>query len=186
MAASPGTASTIVVRTEDIIVHNKAGSTGLPTLGADVKIVDPDGDLDDEMSVGETGEIAVSSPSVAMGYWRDPDLTGKKFVGDGGEAATSATLMPMATSGSMVVLTTSSIRVGSRYMQKRSRPRSVVIRKFGIAPSSDAPTANSANVSRPSSSRVTPRPRPKALDQFLRQEQKLERSQGSKGLQFRF
>jgi acyl-coenzyme A synthetase/AMP-(fatty) acid ligase len=80
MASESGTASTIVVRTEDIIVHNKAGSTGLPTLGADVKIVDPDGDLDDEMSVGETGEIAVSSPSVAMGYWRDPALTAKKFV----------------------------------------------------------------------------------------------------------
>jgi len=81
MASESGTASTIVVRTEDIIIHNKAGSTGLPTLGADVKIVDPDGDLGDEMSVGETGEIAVSSPSVAMGYWRDPDLTAKKFIG---------------------------------------------------------------------------------------------------------
>ena len=80
MASEPGTASTIVVRTEDIIVHNKAGSTGLPTLGADMKIIDPDGDIDDEMPVGETGEIAVSSPSLAMGYWREPDLTAKKFV----------------------------------------------------------------------------------------------------------
>jgi acyl-coenzyme A synthetase/AMP-(fatty) acid ligase len=80
MASESGTASTIVVRTEDIIVHNKAGSTGLPTLGADMKIIDPDGDIDDEMSVGETGEIAVSSPSLAMGYWREPDLTSKKFV----------------------------------------------------------------------------------------------------------
>jgi len=80
MASESGTASTIVVRTEDIIVHNKAGSTGLPTLGADMKIIDPDGDIDDEMSVGETGEITVSSPSLAMGYWREPDLTAKKFV----------------------------------------------------------------------------------------------------------
>jgi len=79
MASESGTASTIVVRTEDIIVHNKAGSTGLPTLGADMKIVDPDGDIDDEMSVGETGEIAVSSPSLAMGYWREPDLTARSL-----------------------------------------------------------------------------------------------------------
>jgi acyl-coenzyme A synthetase/AMP-(fatty) acid ligase len=80
MASESGTASTIVVRTEDIIVHNKVGSTGLPTLGADMKIIDPDGDIEDEISVGETGEIAVSSPSLAIGYWREPDLTAKKFV----------------------------------------------------------------------------------------------------------
>jgi acyl-coenzyme A synthetase/AMP-(fatty) acid ligase len=80
MASESGTASTIVVRTEDIIVHNKAGSTGLPTLGADMKIIDPDGDMDDEMPVGDIGEIAVSSQSLAMGYWREPDLTAKKFV----------------------------------------------------------------------------------------------------------
>jgi acyl-coenzyme A synthetase/AMP-(fatty) acid ligase len=80
MASESGTASTIVVRTEDIIVHNKAGSTGLPTLGADMKIIDPGGDIDDEMPVGDTGEIGVSSPSLAMGYWREPDLTTKKFV----------------------------------------------------------------------------------------------------------
>jgi acyl-coenzyme A synthetase/AMP-(fatty) acid ligase len=80
MASESGTASTIVVRTEDIIVHNKAGSTGLPTLGADMKIIDPDGKIDDEMPVGDTGEIAVSSPSLAMGYWREADLTAKKFV----------------------------------------------------------------------------------------------------------
>jgi acyl-coenzyme A synthetase/AMP-(fatty) acid ligase len=80
MASESGTGSTIVVRTEDILVHNKAGSTGLPTLGADMKIIDPDGDIDDEMPVGETGEIAVSSPSLAIGYWREPTLTAKKFV----------------------------------------------------------------------------------------------------------
>src|SRR5258706_15724832 len=80
MASESGTASTIVVRTEDIIVHNKARSTGLPTLGAEMKIVDPDGDIDAEKSVGETGEITVSSPSLAGGYWGGPHPPPKKVL----------------------------------------------------------------------------------------------------------
>ena len=32
------------------------------------------------LTQGETGEIAVTSPSVALGYWKDRQLTGARFV----------------------------------------------------------------------------------------------------------
>ena len=80
MASESGTASTIVSRTEDLVERGKIGSTGLPAIGADLKIVDPLGNIEDELAIGETGEIVVSGPSIALGYWKEPVLTEKKFV----------------------------------------------------------------------------------------------------------
>lgn len=57
----------------------KIGSSGRPTIGADVKIVKPSGDGQEELPVGETGEIVVSGSSIAIGYWRDPELTAQRF-----------------------------------------------------------------------------------------------------------
>ena len=39
----------------------------------------PGGSFDDEAPHGETGEIAVSGPSLAIGYWKDEALTREKF-----------------------------------------------------------------------------------------------------------
>jgi fatty-acyl-CoA synthase len=54
----------------------KAGSCGLPLMTIQAKIVDDNGD---EVPVGEQGELLVSGPSVAIGYWNQPELTAKAF-----------------------------------------------------------------------------------------------------------
>ena len=55
----------------------KAGSCGLPLMTIRAKVVD---DTGQEVAAGEQGELLVSGPSVAMGYWNQPDLTAKSFV----------------------------------------------------------------------------------------------------------
>ncbi len=49
--------------------------------GHDVAIIDGDGN---ELSAGETGEIAVRRPDPAMflEYWKAPEKTAEKFIGD--------------------------------------------------------------------------------------------------------
>ena len=80
MAGESGNGCAITVTTEDMVDVRKIGSTGLPTVGADVRIVDPDGSIDDVLPPGQRGEIVVTGSSVALGYWRDPALTAKKFI----------------------------------------------------------------------------------------------------------
>ncbi len=55
----------------------KAGSCGLPLMTIRAKVVDDDGQ---EVPAGEQGELLISGPSVAMGYWQQPELTAKVFV----------------------------------------------------------------------------------------------------------
>jgi len=80
MAGESGNGCAITVSADDIADRGKIGSTGLPTLGADLRIVDPDGSIDDVLPAGQRGEIVVTGSSVALGYWREPELTKKKFV----------------------------------------------------------------------------------------------------------
>jgi fatty-acyl-CoA synthase len=54
-----------------------AGSCGLPLMTVETKIVDDDGN---EVGPGEQGELLVRGPSVAKGYWQQPELTAKAFV----------------------------------------------------------------------------------------------------------
>ena len=57
------------------------GSTGKPVPGHDVAIIDSQGNV---LGAGETGEIAVRRPDPAMflEYWKAPEKTAEKFVGD--------------------------------------------------------------------------------------------------------
>ena len=80
MAGESGNGCAITVNAEDMTNGQKIGSNGLPTVGADVRIVDPDGSIDDVLPPGQRGEIVVTGSSVALGYWREPALTAKKFV----------------------------------------------------------------------------------------------------------
>ena len=80
MACESANGCTVIVTAEDLVDGRKIGSTGQPTVGADVRIVDPEGSIDDVLPVGQTGEIVATGSSVALGYWRDPALTAKKFV----------------------------------------------------------------------------------------------------------
>jgi len=57
----------------------KPETTGRPVAGADIRIIDPEGDFDDELPPGNIGEIVVSGPSLAVGYWRDEALTRARF-----------------------------------------------------------------------------------------------------------
>jgi len=58
---------------------DKLGSVGRPTWGHAVRLLDPD---DQDVSPGEIGEIAIKSPLVFAGYWRQPDSTEAAFVGE--------------------------------------------------------------------------------------------------------
>jgi acyl-CoA synthetase (AMP-forming)/AMP-acid ligase II len=73
------TGSTVLATSPDLVQRGKIGSTGKPGVGVDVRIIDPAGSFDDELPNGEAGEIAVSGPSVAIGYWNDPLLTAERF-----------------------------------------------------------------------------------------------------------
>lgn len=56
------------------------GTIGLPLPNVDVRILD---DMDSELPLGESGEIAVKGPQVMSGYWNRPDDTEKVFTSDG-------------------------------------------------------------------------------------------------------
>jgi acyl-coenzyme A synthetase/AMP-(fatty) acid ligase len=73
------TASGVMANTRDLMERGKIGSSGRPVVGGDVRILVPGGSFDDEAANGETGEIAISGPSLAIGYWKDPELTAEKF-----------------------------------------------------------------------------------------------------------
>jgi long-chain acyl-CoA synthetase len=54
----------------------KAGSVGLPLPGTDARIVDA-ATGENEMPVGQSGELIVKGPQVTKGYWNRPAETGK-------------------------------------------------------------------------------------------------------------
>ena len=56
---------------------------GYPLAGSEILILDDDGN---ELVSGETGEIAIRSPYLAVGYWRQPELTRAKFLADPSDA----------------------------------------------------------------------------------------------------
>lgn len=58
---------------------NRAISVGRPTLNGEFRIIRPDGTPDEEMPVGEIGEIYVTSPSTAIEVWRSPELSAQSF-----------------------------------------------------------------------------------------------------------
>ena len=56
------------------------GTIGKPVLATEVRILD---DNDEELPVGEVGELAVRGPQVMSGYWQKPDETKAVFTADG-------------------------------------------------------------------------------------------------------
>jgi long-chain acyl-CoA synthetase len=53
-------------------------SAGQPVVGADVRVLRPDGS---ECAPGEVGEIVARGPNIAIGYWNQPDVTRERFRG---------------------------------------------------------------------------------------------------------
>lgn len=58
----------------------KRGSAGLPVGSSRIKVVD---DSDNEVPVGEIGEIIIGGDCVAAGYWQDEKATAEAFSADG-------------------------------------------------------------------------------------------------------
>lgn len=58
------------------LLLEKAGSCGLPLMMIEAKIIDDNGN---EVPTGERGELWVRGPSIAAGYWNQPELTAKAF-----------------------------------------------------------------------------------------------------------
>jgi fatty-acyl-CoA synthase len=61
------------------MVGERLVSVGKPMVNVDLRIVKPGGNPDEELPRGDTGEILVSSPSLAVGIWRDPEMTKTVF-----------------------------------------------------------------------------------------------------------
>jgi len=59
----------------------KLGSIGLPLLNTDIKLKDPA--TNEEVAVGEPGEICVKGPQVMSGYFKKPEETKKVFDEEG-------------------------------------------------------------------------------------------------------
>ena len=68
--------SGFVRRAEGEAPAKTLGGSGVPVAGARVAIVDAEGRRCEE---GEIGEIWCAGPSVALGYWRDPEETAAVF-----------------------------------------------------------------------------------------------------------
>jgi len=79
LAGEGFTACGVMANTRDLMERNKVGSSGRPVLGVDLRILVPGDDFDDEVPPGGTGEIAISGPSLSIGYWKDSELTRQKF-----------------------------------------------------------------------------------------------------------
>jgi len=76
--SAPGAATFWQLR--DQLVLGKPVCAGRPVPGADLRIVDPDGGVDAERIVGQTGEILLRGPTLSQGYLGNDELTNRRFV----------------------------------------------------------------------------------------------------------
>ena len=107
-ATETGAAATCIFAEE--MQGERLVSVGRPMLNGDLRIVAPGGGPEDEVARGETGEILISSPSLAAGIWEDPAMTAplssSMATGAGGAPAISAGSTATATSSSRAATTT--------------------------------------------------------------------------------
>jgi acyl-CoA synthetase (AMP-forming)/AMP-acid ligase II len=63
------------------VYQYRPGFVGIPQIGVDMKIVDPES-KDKELPANREGEIAIKAPSMMTGYWNRPEET-KEMLRDG-------------------------------------------------------------------------------------------------------
>ncbi len=61
-------------------IDDFTGTTGLPLPSTDIKLLD---DKDQEVAIGEAGEICIKGPQVMSGYWEKPEVNVTAFTTDG-------------------------------------------------------------------------------------------------------
>ena len=76
-------ASAGAVAFEEDMIGAKLASVGRPMLNADIRIITPGGTRQDEVPVGESGEVIIRGPSVANLVWDDPPVARRIFEPDG-------------------------------------------------------------------------------------------------------
>jgi acyl-CoA synthetase (AMP-forming)/AMP-acid ligase II len=77
-AGGYGQSEVMGMATFNLLAPDGIGSHGRPSPLVDVKVVDPD---DEEVPVGETGEIVVRGTTVMCGYWNRPELNAHRSRG---------------------------------------------------------------------------------------------------------
>lgn len=80
LSSEGGCGCGVLATNADLMGRGKFASTGKPVIGADLRVVAPEGGIDELLPAGAVGEIAVSGPSLALGYWKDPERTRARFV----------------------------------------------------------------------------------------------------------
>jgi acyl-CoA synthetase (AMP-forming)/AMP-acid ligase II len=79
LASEGGCASGVVAGADILSVDSQSASTGYPVKDAEIKIINPDGDFEETIPVGETGEIVLKSTSIALGYFGNLALSQNRF-----------------------------------------------------------------------------------------------------------
>ncbi|MBQ0997435.1 non-ribosomal peptide synthetase [Streptomyces sp. RK62] len=70
----------VTVWTDDARPHPPFVPIGRPIAGHRITIIDPE--LTTPVPAGAAGELVISGPGVALGYWNRPELTARSFVPD--------------------------------------------------------------------------------------------------------
>lgn len=61
-------------------LNGKSVCAGRPVPGAEIRIVDPNGSINDEVETGTEGEILLRGPTIATGYLNNEELTSRRFI----------------------------------------------------------------------------------------------------------
>ncbi|MBT7951296.1 MAG: acyl--CoA ligase, partial [Gammaproteobacteria bacterium] len=78
LTSEGGVASACIADPE--VLSKNIASVGKPVSMAEIRIVEENGEIEDEVAKGETGEILVRGKSMALEYWDNKELSEKKFI----------------------------------------------------------------------------------------------------------
>ena len=79
LASEGGCASGVIAGSDILSVQGQAASTGQVVKAGEVRIIDPEGSFNNVLAVGEIGEVALKSASIAAGYFGDEALSQERF-----------------------------------------------------------------------------------------------------------
>jgi len=65
---------------KDLHNNGKPVCAGRVLPGSELRIVDPDGSIEDEVETGQDGEIILRGPTIATGYLGNEELTKRRFI----------------------------------------------------------------------------------------------------------